>query len=60
MGGFLNPDWLRPATLEAVQEVRRLAAHVNLLCAQFALAWVLREPNVTSVIVGASRPEQVN
>jgi aryl-alcohol dehydrogenase-like predicted oxidoreductase len=27
--------------------------------AQLALAWVLREPNVASAIVGASRPEQV-
>ncbi|HET7817642.1 MAG TPA: aldo/keto reductase, partial [Sphingomicrobium sp.] len=26
---------------------------------QFALAWVLREPNVASAIIGASRPEQV-
>ena len=28
--------------------------------AQLALAWVLREPNVASAIVGASRPEQVH
>ncbi len=27
---------------------------------QFALAWVLREPNVASAIVGASRPEQLD
>jgi aryl-alcohol dehydrogenase-like predicted oxidoreductase len=27
---------------------------------RLALAWVLREPNVASAIVGASRPEQVN
>jgi aryl-alcohol dehydrogenase-like predicted oxidoreductase len=27
--------------------------------AQLAIAWVLREPNVSSAIVGASRPEQV-
>jgi aryl-alcohol dehydrogenase-like predicted oxidoreductase len=26
---------------------------------QFALAWVLREPNVAAAIIGASRPEQV-
>jgi aryl-alcohol dehydrogenase-like predicted oxidoreductase len=60
MGAFLNPDWLTPATLEAVQEVRQLATNANLTLAQFALAWVLRQPNVTSAIVGASRPEQVN
>ncbi len=28
--------------------------------AQFALAWVLREPNVASAIIGASKPEQVD
>jgi aryl-alcohol dehydrogenase-like predicted oxidoreductase len=28
--------------------------------AQMALAWVLRQPNVASAIVGASRPEQVH
>jgi aryl-alcohol dehydrogenase-like predicted oxidoreductase len=60
MGGFLNPDWLVPATLQAVQEVGQLAASAKLTLAQFALAWVLREPNVASAIVGASRPEQLN
>jgi aryl-alcohol dehydrogenase-like predicted oxidoreductase len=60
MSGFLNPDWLAPATLKAVQEVRQLAAKANLTLAQFALAWVLRQPNVASAIVGASRPEQLN
>jgi aryl-alcohol dehydrogenase-like predicted oxidoreductase len=58
--GFLNPDWLSPATLTAVQEVGQLAANANLTLAQFALAWVLRQRNVASAIVGASRPEQLN
>lgn len=60
MSGFLNPDWLSPATLTAVQEVGQLAATANLTLAQFALAWVLRQRNVASAIVGASRPEQLN
>ena len=60
MGGFLNPDWLTPATLKAVQQVGRLAASANVTLPQFALAWVLRQPNVASAIVGASRPEQLN
>jgi aryl-alcohol dehydrogenase-like predicted oxidoreductase len=60
MSAFLDPDWLTPATLEAVQKVRQLAASANLTLAQFALAWVLRQPNVASAIVGASRPEQVS
>ena len=60
MSGFLNTEWLAPATLQAVQEVRRLAASANLTLAQFALAWVLRQPNVAAAIVGASRVEQLN
>ena len=60
MSAFLDPDWLTPATLEAVQKARLLAARANLTLAQFALAWVLRQPNVASAIVGASRPEQVS
>jgi aryl-alcohol dehydrogenase-like predicted oxidoreductase len=58
MGGFI--EWLMSdATLEAVQDLRPIAAEAGLSLAQFALAWVLREPNVTSAIVGASRPEQL-
>lgn len=53
-------DWLmRAETLEAVQKLKPLAAEAGLSLSQFALAWVLREPNVAAAIVGASRPEQV-
>ena len=58
MGGFIG--WLmRDETLAAVQRLAPLAAEAGLSLAQFALAWVLREPNVASAIVGASRPEQL-
>lgn len=52
-------NWIRPRVLEAVEQMRPLAAEAGCTLAQFALAWVLREPNVASAIVGASRPEQV-
>jgi len=52
--------WMRPETLEAVQKLKPLAAEAGCTLAQFALAWVLREPNVASAIVGASRPQQVD
>ncbi len=58
MGGWIGM-WLRPPVLEAVQRLKPLAAQAGLSLAQFALAWVLREPNVASAIVGASRPGQV-
>jgi aryl-alcohol dehydrogenase-like predicted oxidoreductase len=45
--------------LARVQELRPVADEKGITMAQLALAWVLREPNVASAIVGASRPEQV-
>jgi aryl-alcohol dehydrogenase-like predicted oxidoreductase len=58
MGGFIS--WLlKPEILRAVQQLRPLADEAALTLPQFALAWVLREPNVASAIIGASRPEQV-
>jgi len=46
--------------LAAVQRLRPIADGLGITMAQLALAWVLREPNVASAIVGASRPEQVD
>ena len=45
--------------LEAVQRLRPVAERLGITMAQLALAWVLREQNVASAIIGASRPEQV-
>jgi aryl-alcohol dehydrogenase-like predicted oxidoreductase len=59
MSGFIK-SWLRPDILEAVQGLKPLAAEAGCSLAQFALAWVLREPNVASAIVGASRPSQLD
>jgi aryl-alcohol dehydrogenase-like predicted oxidoreductase len=45
--------------LEAVQRLVPIATGLGITMAQLALAWVLREDNVASAIIGASRPEQV-
>lgn len=50
---------LRDEVLTAVQQIVPLAAEAGITPAQLAVAWVLRNPNVASAIVGASRPEQV-
>jgi len=47
------------ALLGRVQALRPIADELGISMAQLALAWVLREPNVASAIIGASRPEQV-
>jgi aryl-alcohol dehydrogenase-like predicted oxidoreductase len=46
--------------LEAVQRLRPIAEDAGLSMATMALAWVLRQQNVASCIIGASRPEQVH
>ncbi|GAA2211149.1 aldo/keto reductase family protein [Nonomuraea monospora] len=51
---FMNDD-----VLTRVQELKPIAADLGLSMAQLAIAWVLQNPNVSSAIVGASRPEQV-
>jgi aryl-alcohol dehydrogenase-like predicted oxidoreductase len=60
MNNAFRQHWLQPAVLEAVQALKPLAAAAGLSIAQFALAWVLREPNVAAAIIGASRPNQIN
>ena len=52
--------WRQEALLEAVQGLRGIADAAGLSMAQLALAWVLRRENVSSAIIGASRPEQIS
>ena len=58
MSGFMD-RLMEPDLLRAVQRLKPIAEEAGLTLPQFALAWVLREPNVASAIIGASRPEQV-
>ena len=58
--GQMMQNWLRPEVLAAVQKLKPVAEEAGCTLSQFALAWVLREPNVASAIVGASRPEQLD
>ena len=59
MGGFIA-NFTTDAVLTTVQQLRPIADDAGLSLAQLALAWVLRRPEVTSAIVGASRPEQLD
>jgi len=51
--------WLRDDVLERVQQLQPIADDAGVSLATMALAWVLQNPNVSSAIIGASRPEQV-
>ena len=59
MGYFFRKDYLQDSVLQAVQNLAPIARDASLTLTQLALAWVLREPNVASAIIGATRPEQV-
>ncbi len=57
---FLNGGKLDEAQLTRIQNLVPIAQGLGLTMAQLALAWCLRKQNVSSVIVGASRPSQVD
>jgi len=57
-------EWLReyvitPQNLEKVKKLQPIAEELNCTLAQLSLAWCLKNPNVSTVITGASKPEQV-
>jgi aryl-alcohol dehydrogenase-like predicted oxidoreductase len=58
-GAAMISHWLRDEVLTAVAKLKPIAAEVDLTMAQLAVAWVLQNPNVSSAIVGATKPEQV-
>lgn len=51
--------WMRDDVLTAVQKLVPIAKSVNLTMSQLALAWALQNQNVSSVIMGATKPSQV-
>jgi aryl-alcohol dehydrogenase-like predicted oxidoreductase len=58
MGWAMN-RYLADEVLVGVQRLRPIAERLGITMAQLAIAWVLRLPEVSSAIVGASRPQQV-
>ncbi|WP_342565313.1 aldo/keto reductase family protein [Paenibacillus sp. FSL R7-0345] len=56
-------EWMRKGVTEEkiakVQELGKIAAELDISVGNLALAWILRQSNVASALVGASRPEQV-
>lgn len=57
--GFLRPEHLTDEKLAKVKRLAELANARGQSLAQLALAWVLRDPVVTSALIGASRVEQI-
>ncbi|HUW33256.1 MAG TPA: L-glyceraldehyde 3-phosphate reductase [Planctomycetota bacterium] len=57
--GFLKPEQITPDKLAVIARLNDIAAKRGQSLAQMALAWVLRDPRVTSALIGASRVEQI-
>jgi aryl-alcohol dehydrogenase-like predicted oxidoreductase len=58
-GASVIKRFMTDDVLARVQKLRPIAEEAGLSMAQLAVAWVLQNPNVSSAIIGASRPEQV-
>lgn len=58
-GDFLRPDHLKEENIERARSLNEIAARRGQSLAQLALAWVLRDPRVTSALIGASSAAQV-
>jgi 1-deoxyxylulose-5-phosphate synthase len=58
IGGYMG-FWMQPDMIERVDTLRPVVARAGCTMAQFSLAWILSNSNVTSAIVGASKPEQL-
>ena len=50
---------LTEQNLDKIEQLKKVAAEEDLSLSQLALAWILRQPNVASALIGASRPEQL-
>lgn len=57
---FLNPQDITVEKISKVRKLNEIAASRGQSLAQMALAWVLRDGKVTSVLIGASKPEQID
>lgn len=58
-GRFLKESALTPRRLEQIRGLNDLAGQRGQTLAEMALAWLLRDPAVTTVLIGASKPEQI-
>lgn len=58
-GARMIERWMRDDVLNAVHNLKPIAAELGISLGQLAIAWVLKNPNVASAIVGATRPDQI-
>lgn len=57
--GFLKSDRVTPALVAGLRELNTVAQSRGQSLARMALGWILRDPRITSLLIGASRPQQI-
>ncbi len=57
--GFLKEDQVTPEVVSKIKRLNELAIKRDQTLAQMALAWILKDKRITSVLIGVSKPEQV-
>lgn len=58
-GQFLKADHITPERIEKIIALNNIAKERGQKLAQMALAWILRDERITSVLIGSSKPEQI-
>jgi L-glyceraldehyde 3-phosphate reductase len=58
-GSFLKESSVTPQLVEKLKRLNAIAADRGQSLAQMSLSWVLRDPHITSALIGASRPAQI-
>lgn len=58
-GRFLKEDAVRQETIQKVRALGEIAGERGQSLAQMALAWILRDGDITSVLIGASKASQI-
>ncbi|MEI6555127.1 MAG: L-glyceraldehyde 3-phosphate reductase [Paludibacter sp.] len=59
IGHFLKSDMITPERISQIKALNDIATERNQSLAQMALAWLLKDRRVTSVLIGASKPSQL-
>jgi L-glyceraldehyde 3-phosphate reductase len=59
-GRYLKPDQIAPEKVALIQRLHEVALRRGQTLAQLAIAWLLKDPRISSVLVGVSRPEQLD
>lgn len=58
-GVFLKEDHITPERIEKIKALNQIAQQRGQKLAHMALSWILKDKRVTTVLIGASKPEQI-